>query len=164
MRGGVERSRCSGRPESLRYLLDLYIFLLTITPDRRAGSRCIWRSRRKWTLRHGRKCKQVNARIHLPKGPAAHKHVGPALAAKLALLDPYIRLLGSNQAHALQFRQHHLAFEYAFSVDRDTPFSLRFPCIRRALGYRVGYPQFWLRLVKVPVQSGPKHHGDLPGG
>lgn len=55
------------------------------------------------------------------------------------------------------------ALEDTFTVNVETPFASWTTIFSGVLGRLREHAGIRLRLVKVPVKSSPKHHGNLPG-
>lgn len=97
----------------------------------------------------------------MPECPPTDKHLGPTFRSSLFLCASYCRVFTRDQTHSLQLWQHNLALEDAFAVDVDSPFAPWLSCVCCVFGNSIGDLKCWLRLVEVPVERGPQHHGNL---
>lgn len=97
----------------------------------------------------------------MPECSPADEHILPAFRRVLLLCASHCGVFAGYKSHALELWQYHFALEYAFPVDADPPFALRFASIGRLLRHRIRHLKRRFCLVEIPVQTGPQHHGDL---
>lgn len=100
----------------------------------------------------------------LPEHLLRNKHVGP-LAAQIVKRPAHGRVEAGNEAHALQLGQQVAASEHSISFNIDAPVTARPPVGGRASRIVGAWERpGGRRLVKIPVEADPQHHGQLASG